>query len=725
MRTAITTLALLILAATTGFAVEGKWTPQQMLELDPAWLRRQGLTLPPSTLWDPAKGTGLLAGTVNVGGCSGGFISAEGLLITNHHCLFSILQEHATPQKDIITNGYLARTRSAELPGKSIRVTVPRRFTDVTKDVLGAIPKDAGDADRHRAIERKQSELVAECEKQPATRCRVAAFDGGVYYTLIDALELSDVRLVYAPPRAVGEFGGEVDNWMWPRHTGDFAIARAYVAPDGAAATFDAKNVPYRAQHFFPISTAGISDKEFVMVLGYPGTTYRALTANEMTERRDLFFTRRSEVYGEWIRILEETTKGHPEGAIAVADNLKTLENRRKNADGQLAGFRRWSVVEKQREKDQAVEAFAAKNENHRGGTAAYKDLAALVEEQRRTWDHDFLLAHAHATATTPSPLGPKALIFATTVARAAIEKQKPDAQRDALYQERNVRRVRERLEREQKNFFAPSDKAMLASVVRRAVNLPKEQRIEAIDRLFAGATDDAAIARRIDEIYAATRLFDLPERMKMFDETPEQLRARKDPLVDLGFALDRDIREYAERKDRWDGAISRLRPAWRRAVMAHAGKPIAPDANSTLRVSFAHVSGYQPRDGVFYTPQTSLSGVVEKHTGKEPFDVPAGILKAAQEKRFGKWQDKNIKDVPVNFLADGDTTGGNSGSPTINGKGQLVGVNFDRVWENVSNDFGYLPEVGRNINVDIRYLMWILDEVEHASELLRELGVK
>ncbi|HET9450047.1 MAG TPA: S46 family peptidase, partial [Aggregicoccus sp.] len=234
------------LAASPALAGEGKWTPQQVLELSPSWLRAQGLKLPPQRLWDPKRGTGLLAATVNTGGCSGSFISATGLVITNHHCAFGIIQEHSSPQKDLITQGFLASERARELPGKGARVQVPRSFKDVTKQVLAAVPEGATDAQRFQAIERKQKQLVAECEQRPATRCQVAIFDGGLNYTLIDAMELQDVRLVYAPPRGVGEYGGEVDNWMWPRHTGDFSIIRAYTAPDGSSAPYSEKNVPFK-----------------------------------------------------------------------------------------------------------------------------------------------------------------------------------------------------------------------------------------------------------------------------------------------------------------------------------------------------------------------------------------------------------------------------------------------------------------------------------------------
>ncbi|HEV7239065.1 MAG TPA: S46 family peptidase [Thermoanaerobaculia bacterium] len=675
-------LLLPLIFASTLLASEGKWTPQQVLELDAKWLKAEGLELPPERLWDPKRGTGLLAAAISTGGCSGGWISSEGLFVTNHHCLFGVLQEHATPENDIIANGFLARSRDAELRSRTVRITIPRRFTDVSAEVLAAIPKGASDAQRFRAIEKKSNDIVAACEKQPGSRCRVAAHDGGVQYVLQEMTELADVRLVYAPPRAVGEFGGEIDNWMWPRHTGDFAIGRAYV--DGK---------PFRPEFFFPLAAKGAQPGDFVMVLGYPGITYRALTAAEMEERHQ-WFTSRANVYRDWIRILEDATKGSKEGELAVAALVKTLANRQKNGEGQLDGFKRGSILEKQRDADRTVLAWS-RSHNRPAAVAAWEGLGAMAAEQKKTADHDFLLDHIRMTQASLAPTGPKALVLAVAITRAAIERQKPDAERDPVFMQRVVNRVRDQIERDQKAFYAPADKALLADFLRRA------QDIAALNGIAS-----------IDDLYANTKLLDLAERLKMFEETPAQLHARKDPLVELGFALNIEIDTLVERKNRCEGTISRLRPEWRRAVIAHAGKPVAPDANNTLRVSFAHVKGYAPRDGVFYTPQTTLRGVVDKHTNAEPFDVPDAVLAAAPDDLA----------LPVNFLADGDTTGGNSGSPVVNGRGELVGVNFDRVWENVANDFAFNPDVARNVSADVQYLLWMLRDVAKAEELLREV---
>jgi hypothetical protein len=522
---------------------------------------------------------------------------------------------------------------------------------------------------------------------------------------------------VYAPPRAVGEYGGEEDNWMWPRHTGDFSIIRAYTAPDGSAAQYNARNVPHKAEFFFPLATEGVKPDDFVMVLGYPGITFRALLADDMAERQARYYPRVIDVYGELIRILEEEGAKDPAGKIAVASHLKGLHNRYKNSGGQLAGLKRGRIVEKQRQAEAAVVAWAEKRKEFEGALKARAELLSLQAEKTKASEREFLLDSVRGVVKAPA--------LAVLVTRLSQERAKPDLERRPEYMERELPRLKDRLEREQKNFFAPADKRMLLALVRRAQALGEGERIAAIDKHFGRTYAEKDVAAKIDALYAGSKLMDLAERQKMSGETEAQLRARKDPLVDFGFDLTAEVVALDELRDRRAGANVRLMPEWRRAVQAHAGKPVAPDANGTLRVTFAKVKGYAPRDGAFYTPQTTLAGVMEKHTGEEPFDVPEKVAAAAEAKRYGPWVDQRLKDVPVNFLADADTTGGNSGSPTVNGKGQLVGVNFDRVWENVANDFGYNPDVARNVNVDVRYVLWLLDQVEDADGLLRELGVR
>jgi hypothetical protein len=695
----------LLFVASPAPAGEGKWTPQQVLELGQDWVREQGFELPLERLWDEEKGGGLLANAILLPGCSASFVSAEGLLITNHHCVVEILQQHATPEANLLRDGYLARSRAEELRATAYPIQVPAAFRDVTAEVWGAVPADADDLGRFRAVEAKGKALVAECEGKPSARCTFAVFDGGLSFTLTEFRKLDDVRLVYAPPERVGNFGGEIDNWMWPRHSGDFSLLRVY---DG--------DEPYRPEYWSPVSTEGVRDGDAVAVLGYPGRTYRSWIADEMAERAERYFPTRRDLYVEWIRILQEEGERSPEVEIAVADDLRTLENRRKNADGQIAGLQRGRILEKQRAAEERVKAWAAARPDGPAALEAHAELTRLNEERLATWERDFLLDEAAR--------GAWGLRWPLLIARRSSEGVKPDAEREPGYMERDLPLLRDRLRRDQKRYEEAADRRLFRSWVEHALALPARERLAPIDELFAGA-EGAELDRRIAGLYEASPVFDLDVRLAMFEQTPDELGARGDPLLDLGFAVDAERVALKARRDARGGAILRLRPAWRRAVVGEAGRPVAPDANRSLRVTVGRVAGYSPRDAVVMLPHTTLAGVIAKHTGEEPFDVPVRIREAWEKERFGRWIDPELGSVPIGILADCDTTGGNSGSPVIDGRGRLVGVNFDRVWENVANDFGYNPEIARNVSVDVRYMLWILDQVEGAEELLAELGVE
>jgi hypothetical protein len=717
----VLTCLLAVFAGREGSAVEGKWTPQQLRELDPKWLRELGLTLPVEKLWGP-DGGGLLASVPSLDGCSSGFVSAEGLVITNHHCAYGILQLHSTPEKDLIKNGFLARTRAEELSGRGERATLPVRITDVTAEIQAAVPAGADDLARFQAIERKTKELVAACEKQPNRRCQVATYDGGVQYLLHEGAEYPDVRLVYAPPDSVGEYGGETDNYAWPRHTGDFAILRIYAGADNNPAPRSdggAGNVPYRPQHFFPISTKGIEPGDFVLVAGYPGFTFRSYVDAEARERAELFYPRQAALYKDWIGLMQAASAEDTAGHIAVAARIKSAANNEKRALGRAEAIRRGGLLARKRQDEQKVLAWADSRPEHQAAAEAYRELTRLTEERLKTWDRDFLLGEAKN--------GAKPLEVALSLTRWATERAKPDLERDPAYMDRNRDKAAESLRNAQKQMYPPAEEALLADTLTRFAALPEGSRVPAVERLLGGERAPAAIRARAHEVLSRTRVTDAEERAKMFGESAEQLRARRDPLLDLAFGLQEELIALQERNERHQGAVSRLRPVWRRAVRAQAGRPIDPDGNATLRVSFAHVKGYSPRDAVWMEPRTTVAGMAAKSTGEAPFDAPDDLLAAAPAAPKSRWAAPKLGDVPVNFLTDGDTAGGSSGSPVLNGRGELVGVNFDRVWENVGSDFGYDPKIARNVNADVRYLLWLL-ETEHgaaAAPLLRELGIE
>jgi hypothetical protein len=719
---------LLLLFSCQASALDGKWTPKQVLDIDPAWLTQQGLKLKPEQLWDKQRGTGMLSGAINIAGCSGAFISKSGLIATNHHCLFGVLQEHSTPERDLIRDGFLARTPGEELASPTLRVEVPQRFSDVSDQVLGAVPRGATPVQRLRAIKAALISIARGCEKSAGRvglRCKVSVDDEGVRYTLIETLELKDVRLVYAPPRAIGEFGGEIDNWSWPRHTGDFAIARAYAQADGTPNEFHADNKAYAPEFFFRVARAELKDGDFVMVLGYPGVTYRALIAEEMAERRTRFFPRREEVFGELIAALEQASARDAKASIALAANIKGILNRYKNAQGQMAGLDRGAVVAKQQALDAQVLAFAEKEPAHQQAIAAHQALREVLAARGKTWERDFLLnliAMGNEQRAGSIPPLPKALYFAATLAHQARERALPDAARAEGFNDAELPRLQQRFAREQQNFDAAADQAVFFLLIKRVLALPEPQRISALDSYFTGL-DDQALRQKIESLYSSPVL-QAKSQSALLSADFASLQQQRDALMDIGIAWN-DALRAARAQDLAFEALSALhRPVWRGAMQAYLQKPIAPDANGTLRVSFAHVQGYMPRDGLRYTPFTTLAGVLEKNTGKPPFDVPAALQTALQQPPKRTLCQVPADSLTVNFLADGDTSGGNSGSPVVNARGELVGINFDRVWENVAGDFAFNPAVSRNISVDIRYLLWNLACVTQADTLLHEIGV-
>lgn len=717
-RTALTAASLVLVAA-AAWAAEGKWTPDQLSQLDVKWLREQGLRLEPGELWDPASERGLLAAVADLGGCSGALVSPRGLLLTNHHCVYPVLRQHSTGGRDLIATGFLAATPEAELPAQGLTALLPAGFRDVTAEIAGVAPPGLDDRTRAQAIAQAQKTLVAECEARPGRRCKVAVFDDGLRYVLVESLEYRDLRLAYAPPRALGDFGGEVDNWMWPRHTGDFALLRLWGGRDGQPAGPAGDNVPVPTPSFLRPGLDGVRPGEFVFTAGYPARSFRSLTAPEMGERAGLYFPFRAELYSAWLAILEDAAATSPEARLVLSERIQNMANVAKNARGQLAGLRRGNLVEKKWELESKVLEWAAARPEMREAVAAHQALAAIVEQRRAVWRRDALFEAMRR--------GPLPLHFSLTLVRWARERAKPDMERQPEYMERNRARLWEGLLQAQASFHLATDKALMTDLFLRFATLPPESRSPAVDRFLGSARTREAIAGRVDAVLAPTRVLDWPSQRAMFDESFAALRLRRDSLLELAIALDEELRATEDRQEQSEGMISRLRPRWLAAVHAYRNQPVSPDANQTLRVSLGHVKGYAPHDGLVMLPQTTLSGLLAKAGEAPPFVIADAVKVACRRARQSRWRDPVLGDVPVNFLADLDTSLGTSGSPILNGKGELVGVNFDRVWEAVASDFGYDPDLNRNISVDLRFMFWTLEEVEGrpAERLLRELGVE
>lgn len=699
---AASSLAGMLAIGERALADEGQWMPRQIAELDADALAKQGLELTPAELYDP-KGGGLLEAVVNLGGCSAGFVSADGLIATNHHCALAAIQAASSVEHDYLKDGFLAATRDAEIVAKDEDVEIVQRITDVTAKVHEVVAREQDPAARALAVERLGKELVRECEAAaPARRCRMAEFYAGAEFQLIDSLVLRDVRLVYAPPESIGNFGGEVDNWMWPRHTGDFTLLRAYVGPGGESVEHDAKNVPYRPKRFLEVGTDGVAPGELVAVLGFPGSTQRYQSSAEVARQIEQVLPTRVEVYREWIDLLEAAGERDEAVRIKFAAKLRQLQNREKNARGMLDGLASNGTLARREAEDGELTRWAEAQQNPRY-SATLDQLAELSATRRDAFARDFLLDSATR--------GANSLALAIDLVRRAREREKPDLERVPAYMDRDAEQLWSTQERRIRDFDREVDRALLASWLRRIAALPEAQR-------FTKAVEAEATA------LAGTKLMDAAVAKRLWDADWATIERERDPLLAFARELVPELEAMEARDRAAKGTMLELGPRWFEMLDAVRSGPVYPDANGTLRISFATVQGYSPREGLVATPQTTVTGLVAKHTGKKPFDVPQAVRDAAPLAGQTYWADPTLGDVPVAMLANADTTGGNSGSPVIDGRGRWVGLNFDRVWENIAGDFGYSTARSRNIIVDVRYLLWQLDEVVHADALLAELGV-
>lgn len=707
------TLAL-TLATGHARADEGQWTPEQVVQLDRDKLAEMGLGLPLEQLWH--DNAGLMRAAVNLSGCSAAFVSPDGLIATNHHCAYGAIQAGSSVEHDYLKDGFVARTRADELQAKGTTVRVLQRIEDVTAEVLAGAAEIADDRARFKAIDQARKRAVEACEKPGEVRCEVAAFYGNSQFHRFTYRELRDVRLVYAPPSAIGEFGGEVDNWMWPRHTGDFALMRAYVAPDGRPAERAEANVPYRPDVWLKVAAEGVKAGDFVAVLGYPGNTERYLPLAEVERFAEQIFPLRIDLYGEWVALLEELGAADPARAIKVASNKKSLANRLKNARGMLAGFTAMGLLERRRREEAELAAWAQRPENA-AHAEVLAQLRALSQERRDSFPQDFLVEQL--------PGGPGLLALAIDLVRRARERSKPDIERPGAFMDRNAQKLWDRIDRRLRDFDAEVDAHLLASVIARAAALPEKHRLAAFAGMSPGpGTGRAAHLARARGLVAGSKLADPTLVRQLFDAADAAaLERSRDPIVMLAWALAPELEAIEARGEARAGRGARLGPQYFTMLRAVRQGPLYPDANGTLRFSYASIRGYVPREGLVATPQTTLTGQLAKLTGETPFALPERVLAAAPGARDSYWSDPALDDLPLCFLSSADTTGGNSGSPVINGRGEFVGLNFDRVWENIAGDFGYSSR-SRNVIVDVRYMLWLLDKVEDAGALLEELGV-
>jgi len=695
-------------------AVEGMWTPEQLTDIE-AQLKKAGLKLPVDSMTDLTAFP--MGAVISLGGCTASFVSPKGLVVTNHHCARGSVQYNSTEENNYLVDGFIAKNLNAELQASpGTRVYVTTRVEDVTAKVDANLTDDMSPRDRYQAIEDTRKALIAECEAAGGFRCQVASFYGGASYRLIERLEIRDVRLVYAPGDSIGKYGGDIDNWMWPRHTGDFAFYRAYVGPDGMPADFSEDNVPYEPNHFLKVSRAGLDDGDFVMAAGYPGTTRRYTRLSEVNNSFGWLYPTYQTMIAEWIDTIESTAPAGSDARIKYEARLAGLNNFVKNIGGQLEGAERVGLADRRAAREAELTNWAGADPSRSQYKQAFDNLDALVEEMAADSRQDFW----YDNVTRPQLLG-----AAQTLYRLAKEKQKPDAERERGFQERDMTFRKQGLQRIDRRFDPAVDKAEWKMFLEMYLEQPAESRVAVFDEAMGLNDDDFDLDARLDAFYAETRLDNVEARLGWMERPVEDFEASTDPFIQLAVAIFDHGFEEEEQSKTFSGRMTQVRPAYMDAIIAYneeVGQAVYPDANGTLRVTYGSVFGGSPKDGMIYEPFTRLQGIEEKDTGREPFNSPQRQLDLIAERDFGRYELKSIGSVPVNFLSDLDSTGGNSGSATMDARGNLVGLLFDGTIESVNSDWDFDPRTTRTIHVDTRYMLWVMEKVDDAGHIVDEM---
>ena len=716
---ALIALMFVTLIPFRAFADEGMFLPDAVATLPFDKFAKRGLKLKPLDIYNP-NGVSLKDAVVIVGGGTGEFVSPEGLLLTNHHVAFDALVSASSPQNDYGAKGFAAKTRTEELPAQGYTVTITQDLKDVTSEVLNGVADTLSPAERTRAITTKAQAIEAAGENEAeGISVRVLPMNDGLLYYKFTYLILRDVRIVYAPPKNIGFYGGDPDNFEWPRHCGDFTFMRAYTGANGKPADYSTANVPFKPKKFLSLSMSGVKENDFLMVMGYPGSTRRYRESYSVAYNQDIAMPFLVDLYTYQIETLENAGKNDPSLRVKLQSDIFSLNNELKNYEGSVVAMRRAGIVEKKRAEEAAfnrwLDADPARKAKY---GAVLPTLDKAYQELTATAQRDLLIQQIFGASDL--------LALASFAQRAAADKEKPEAERIPALGVAGIQRVRAQLAALVAGRKPTAERELLAYLLRKADELPPTQKIDFVEKRFGNLQGEAR--RRAEEDFARavvdSKRYATAENLSgLFDLSTAQLREQREPLIDFAIELGTEAARIQPRQQAFNASVQRWRPLLVQGMTEMKGTKPYPDANRTLRFTYGEVKGYVPRDAAIYLPFTSLSGVIEKDTGREPFDAPEKLKQLYRARDFGSYAANG--DVPVDFLSTTDIIGGNSGSPVLNGRGEQVGIVFDGNYEGLGNDFFYNEEKGRTISVDIRYVLFVTDKFGGAGYILKELDIK
>ena len=720
-------VAALVLTSGLALADEGQWQPYQMPSIADK-LQQRGIDIPASQLAD--LGQYPMNAVVSLGYCTASFVSPQGLVVTNHHCAYRGIQYNSKKEHNYLADGFLANTQAEEpSAGPNERLYITQEVTNVTDSVMANLSTEP--LVRFEDIQANKKALIKVCETDDNYRCSVNSFHHGLEYYLTKQLIIRDVRLVYAPPKSVGGFGGDIDNYEYPRHSGDFTFLRAYVGKDGKPATFKKGNVPYQAKSYLKVNADGVKAGDGIFVAGYPGSTSRYNLTSELQFASDWIYptyAKRYQLQIDTITLMGDVDK---DIALKYAGTMASMANRMKKLNGLLDGFNATDIVGIKQQRENDFLAWLKKDPG--ANQNLISDLEALLAEKHQQMQTNYFFKNAQSS---------EMLQAASKLYRLAKERKKPNDQRESGFQLRDMKMFKAALKRIDSSFDPVVDKILWLQDLQAYVRQPLKT--EVFDNALSSSDNFEQLESKVEGLYALTELTDQAKRLAWMSKRAEDFEISDDPFIRLAVAI-HDTNMALEKSEKLlAGKLSSVRPEYMKAIIDYYKSnnwPVYPDANRTLRITYGMVDGYQSKDALYKQPFTRLAGILAKNTGEAPYNAPAKLLTAIKADDLGKHRvtsvykqqsscqfmsclDKpaDFNSVPVNFLSSADTTGGNSGSPVLNGKGELVGLNFDSTYEAITKDWFFNPTITRAVHVDIRYILWMMDKVDHADNLIKEL---